>query len=168
MKRNASPEFVREAAVKRRKSLDSPKASPTLERPVSPPKTVRRKAAPVNLKSSAVEAGEASIEDHFSFFSSKLHEASRPHIPGTPRISHKDWCDLYQRSLSPRGHHFVIHQHDHPVAGTHYDLRLQCNATSSISLAIMYGLPGDANSRRLNRNASETRVHNLWVGLSIF
>jgi tRNA G46 methylase TrmB len=28
----------------------------------------------------------------------------------------------------------------------------------------MYGLPGDPNSRRLNRNATETRVHNLWVG----
>lgn len=26
----------------------------------------------------------------------------------------------------------------------------------------MYGLPGDPNSRRLNRNATETRVHNLW------
>ena len=26
----------------------------------------------------------------------------------------------------------------------------------------MYGLPGDPNSRRLNRNATETRVHNVW------
>ncbi|KAK7885711.1 hypothetical protein LTR67_010063 [Exophiala xenobiotica] len=26
----------------------------------------------------------------------------------------------------------------------------------------MYGLPGDPNSRKLNRNATETRVHNLW------
>ena len=26
----------------------------------------------------------------------------------------------------------------------------------------MYGLPGDPNSRRLNRNATETRVHCLW------
>ncbi|OAG42645.1 hypothetical protein AYO21_03230 [Fonsecaea monophora] len=26
----------------------------------------------------------------------------------------------------------------------------------------MYGLPGDPNSTRLNRNATETRVHNLW------
>lgn len=27
----------------------------------------------------------------------------------------------------------------------------------------MYGLPGDPNSKRLNRNATETRVHCLWV-----
>ncbi|KAF6231611.1 hypothetical protein HO173_010143 [Letharia columbiana] len=49
-----------------------------------------------------------------------------------------------------------------PVAGVHYDLRLQINETSSISWAIMYGLPGNANSRRLSRNATETRVHNVW------
>ncbi|KAM5355423.1 hypothetical protein ACJ41O_002069 [Fusarium nematophilum] len=60
------------------------------------------------------------------------------------------------------GAHFVIHQHDHPVAGTHYDLRLQINETSSASWAIMYGPPGDPNSARLNRNATETRIHCLW------
>jgi hypothetical protein len=27
----------------------------------------------------------------------------------------------------------------------------------------MYGLPGDPNSKRLNRNATETRIHCLWV-----
>ncbi|KAM0556774.1 hypothetical protein ACHAPJ_005834 [Fusarium lateritium] len=45
---------------------------------------------------------------------------------------------------------------------THYDLRLQINETSSASWAIMYGLPGDPNSVRLNRNAAETRIHCLW------
>ena len=49
------------------------------------------------------------------------------------------------------------------VIGVHYDLRLQISESSSISFAIMYGLPGNPNSRRLNRNATETRVHNLWV-----
>jgi len=52
----------------------------------------------------------------------------------------------------------------HPVAGVHYDLRLQISQTSSVSWACMYGLPGNPNSRRLNRNATETRVHNVWVG----
>ncbi|KAL2439050.1 hypothetical protein ABEF95_015698 [Exophiala dermatitidis] len=110
----------------------------------------------------AVEAGEIEIEDHVSFFSSKLLAARRPEIEGQPRVSHEQWLELYQRNLTDRGHHFVIHQHDHPIAGTHYDLRLQCNATSSVSFAIMYGLPGDPNSKRLNRGATETRVHNLW------
>jgi hypothetical protein len=112
----------------------------------------------------SVESGEVDLEDPVSFFSAKLLQAARPHVPDVPRLSHKDWLDIYNRNQNPQGRHFVIHQHDHPLAGTHYDLRLQCNGTSSISWACMYGLPGDPNSRRLNRNATETRVHNLWVG----
>ncbi|KIW17838.1 hypothetical protein PV08_05033 [Exophiala spinifera] len=145
----------------------SPPAS--LTRSVSPPPTNPRrqsKYAPNAIRqksdTAAVEAGEVEIKDHVSFFSSKLLAARRPHVPGQPRLPHQEWLNLYQRNLNDRGHHFVVHQHDHPVAGTHYDLRLQCNATSSISFAIMYGLPGDPNSRKLNRNATETRVHNLW------
>lgn len=57
----------------------------------------------------------------------------------------------------------MVHQHDHPVSGPHYDLRLQFSETSSVSWSVMYGLPGDPNSRRLNRNATETRVHSYWV-----
>ena len=78
-------------------------------------------------------------------------------------LSASAFKDLYERNQHKNGRHFVIHQHDHPVAGVHYDLRLQINETSSISWAIMYGLPGNCNSRRLNRNATETRVHNIWV-----
>ena len=48
----------------------------------------------------------------------------------------------------------------------HYDLRLQFSESSTISFAIPYGLPGNANSLRPNRLAIETRVHNLWVGLA--
>jgi hypothetical protein len=112
----------------------------------------------------AVESGSVDLEDPVSFFSTKLLQAVRPELPGVPRLSHERWLDIYHRNQHAHGRHFVIHQHDHPVAGTHYDLRLQCNATSSISWACMYGLPGDPNSRRLNRNATETRVHNIWVG----
>lgn len=111
----------------------------------------------------AIEAGEVQVNDHLSVFSSRLLKATRPLQPGIPRLSHADWVDLYLRNQHPHGRHFVIHQHDHPVAGPHYDLRLQISKTSSVSWAIMYGLPGDPNSRKLNRNATETRVHCLWV-----
>ena len=113
----------------------------------------------------AVEAGDVGLDDPVAFFSSKLLQSARPEVAGVPRISHSDWLDLYQSNRNPHGRHFVIHQHDHPMAGMHYDLRLQCNESSSISWACMYGLPGDPNSRRLNRNVTETRVHNLWVGI---
>jgi DNA polymerase Ligase (LigD) len=144
-------------------SHHTPPAS--LRRQVSPP-PLRR--ASTNSKSAAalVEAGEAVVEDHVAFFASKLLNARKPEIVAEPRLLHDAWLDLYNRNLNDQGHHFVIHQHDHPAAGTHYDLRLQCNSTSSISFAIMYGLPGDPNSRRLNRNATETRVHNLWNHLT--
>ncbi|KAL9107926.1 MAG: hypothetical protein Q9227_007248 [Pyrenula ochraceoflavens] len=135
----------------------------TLDRDISPPPSRRK----LNIESSqpssaAVEAGQAKVEDKVGFFDQKIRSVSRPLIHLNSRISHEAWLDLYKRNLHPGGHHFVVHQHDHPVAGTHYDLRLQCNETSSISFAIMYGLPGDPNSRRLNRNATETRVHCLW------
>lgn len=150
----------------------------SLHRSVSPPRNPRRRSnhaattttsttprsdhPSTETSTAAVEAGQVSIDDHVTFFSTKLLAARLPDLINQPNISHREWLDLYQRSLTDRGHHFVVHQHDHPIAGTHYDLRLQCNATSSISFAIMYGLPGDPNSRRLNRNATETRVHNLW------
>lgn len=147
----------------------------SLDRSVSPPPRTRVKeeanitktttpktVAPIKSEIAAVEAGEVQIADHVSFFSTKLLAASLPALVNQPRLAHQAWLELYRRNLNERGRHFVVHQHDHPIAGTHYDLRLQCNATSSISFAIMYGLPGDPNSRRLNRNATETRVHNLW------
>ncbi|OCT54345.1 hypothetical protein CLCR_00825 [Cladophialophora carrionii] len=148
----------------------------SLKRDVSPPPINRRRLhhrkskthsrlstnSATKSDTAQVEAGEVDIEDHVSFFSSKLLAATRPPVEGQPRLSHSNWLALYRGNLHDRGHHFVVHQHDHPIAGTHYDLRLQCNATSSISFALPYGLPGDPNSRRLNRYAIETRVHNLW------
>ena len=107
----------------------------------------------------AVEAGEAQICNHLEYFSSHISSSAKPSAP----LSIPAFEDLYKRNQNENGRHWVIHQHDHPVAGVHYDLRLQINETSSISWAIMYGLPGNVNSRRLNRNATETRVHNVWV-----
>ncbi|KIW72201.1 hypothetical protein PV04_00413 [Phialophora macrospora] len=154
-------------------NLSSPAS---LKRSVSPPPINPRRQANRNSEADSrlttisttksdtaqVEAGEVDIEDHVSFFSSKLLAATRPQVESQPRLSHSNWLALYHRNLHDRGHHFVVHQHDHPIAGTHYDLRLQCNTTSSISFALPYGLPGDPNSRKLNRYAIETRVHNLW------
>lgn len=139
----------------------------SLFRTVSPPPIPKRRKNQVSSKSvaAAIEAGEKHVSDHLAFYSSHLLSAIRPspNIPHVPRLSHAAWIELYRRNAgSLKGCHYVIHQHDHPVAGTHYDLRLQCNPTSSISFAIMYGLPGNPNSRRPNRNAMETRVHCLW------
>lgn len=119
-------------------------------------------------KVAAIEAGRARIINHLTHFCTHLSPLVRPvpnSCPQLPQLSMHYWKDLYIRNQHPQGRHWVIHQHDHPVAGVHYDLRLQISGTSSISWAIMYGLPGSVNSRRLNRNATETRVHNLWVGV---
>lgn len=124
------------------------------------------KPSPYNL--AAVEAGKEKVDDHLEVFSARLGGVTRPQVPSVPRMTHDSWVDVYQRNQHDHGRHFVIHQHDHPIAGPHYDLRLQFSRTSSLSFAIMYGLPGNPNSRRLNRNATETRVHNLWVCSSSF
>ncbi|KAK8132919.1 ABC1 domain-containing protein [Apiospora kogelbergensis] len=119
---------------------------------------------PPQPKSASVEAGDAEIQDHPGYFSGILDKATRSPFPdGVPHLSVAGYRRLYDENFgSLRGAHFIIHQHDHPIAGTHYDLRLQINETSSASWAIMYGLPGDPNSQRLMRNATETRVHCLW------
>ena len=147
----------------------------SLSRPISPPPSVSKHhgtalkkktslAAEDGLPStSAVESGDAEVTDQLTFWYTKLTEFVRPPHAIEPRLSLNRWRTLYKsHGESTKGSHFVVHQHDHPVAGTHYDLRLQCNGTSSVSFAIMYGLPGDPNSMRLNRNATETRVHCLW------
>jgi hypothetical protein len=122
-----------------------------------------------DISSAAIESGETILRDYLSYFTMHLSSHIRPiqQDPSSlckPRISLSEFVDLYQRNQNPQGRHFVIHQHDHPIAGTHYDIRLQFSQTSSISFACMYGVPGNPNSKRLNRNATETRVHNVWVG----
>jgi hypothetical protein len=134
---------------------------------VSPPPP-RRKSIPKQEahELASIEAGEVDVTNHLEIFSSKLSQHTRPvnHISQpTPRLMIDEYVDLYRRNSHPTGRHFVIHQHDHPVAGPHYDLRLQFSETSSVSWSIMYGLPGDPNSEKLNRNATETRIHCLWV-----
>ncbi|KAL3465568.1 DNA polymerase ligase-domain-containing protein [Aspergillus heterothallicus] len=155
----------------------------SLTKPISPPP--RTRPSPSKSKStstvtslSALEAGQTTTDNHLQTISAHLrkyaphpphhtnnnHQHSTPNPPShsLPIIPLDAWSALYTTNLHPTGHHFVIHQHDHPIAGPHYDLRLQISTSSSVSWAIMYGLPGDPNSRRLNRNATETRVHCLW------
>lgn len=150
----------------------------TLSRDVSPPPLRKHATAPTSLpeqedqtpqdlkkksKAAMIEAHEVFIRDHLTYFVQHLSSASTP-SPG-PRISIEQFADTYMLNKHAKGAHFVIHQHDHPIAGVHYDLRLQFNETSTVSWAIPYGLPGNPNSLRPNRMAIETRVHNLWVGV---
>ncbi|KAE8152640.1 DNA polymerase ligase-domain-containing protein [Aspergillus avenaceus] len=154
----------------------------TLDAPVSPPQkrsSTKPASSPENQSSTLhihlkttsspdshslaeIEAGRIEVTDHLSIFAARLNQALRPGIPQSPRLNIPDWIGLYQRNQHPDGRHFVIHQHDHPIAGPHYDLRLQFSESSSVSWSIMYGLPGNPNSRRITRNAIETRVHCLW------
>lgn len=139
----------------------------TLSRDISPPPT-RKASAQANRQDNpslaAIEAGQAEVRDHLDYFAKHLAAARRP-CPG-PRLSIDDFRALYTRNEHKHGCHFVVHQHDHPISGVHYDLRLQFSETSSVSFAVPYGLPGNPNSQRPNRMAIETRVHTLWVGLA--
>lgn len=181
MKRGRSPEgdrpVKRNEIVSQARARTPPKLS-SLSASVSPPRL--KKLMPQvdrypsstlgndgtnSLSLAAVEAGEVQAEDPVKLFSARLAAVARPlstSLEG-PRLPVKDWIDLYSKNQHENGCHFVIHQHDHPIAGPHYDLRLQFSGSSSLSWAVMYGLPGNPNSRRMNRNATETRVHCLWV-----
>jgi hypothetical protein len=110
----------------------------------------------------AVEAGKAKIDDHLAYFKAHLAKASRHTESETPRLPIENFASLYQSNQHAHGHHFVIHQHNHPRAGVHYDLRLQFSETSSMSFAVPKGLPGNPSSRSIGRMAIETRVHNYW------
>ncbi|KAI0474862.1 DNA polymerase ligase-domain-containing protein [Xylaria cf. heliscus] len=167
-KRSRSPELVPNPFIKKRNlqwSIDitglphdaaSSSSSDEDEKPLHP-----NEQQPTT---SAIEAGKASIEDHLNYFSARLAKTTLSPFPlGIPHLPVTAYRNLYETNVgSSQGAHFIIHQHDHPIASTHYDLRLQINETSSASWAIMYGLPGDPNSFRLNRNATETRIHCLW------
>jgi hypothetical protein len=144
----------------------------SLNAPVSPPQRRSNRLKDTSTVSqataslAAIEAGEEKVTDHLRIISTKLAQCTRPSHQQTFRLPIDEWVDLYKRNEHLHGHHFVIHQHDHPIAGPHYDLRLQFSETSSVSWAVMYGMPGDPNSERLNRNATETRIHCLWVCLA--
>ncbi|KAF2031268.1 hypothetical protein EK21DRAFT_63664 [Setomelanomma holmii] len=148
----------------------------SLARDISPPPPLkRRKTAGVSSPSgthtpsedigptlAAIEAGKAKIDDHLNYFKNHLAKAFRKTPPEGPRLSIDDFAALYHNNQHHDGNHFVIHQHNHPKAGVHYDLRLQFSESSSMSFAVPKGLPGNPNSRSTGRMAIETRVHNYW------
>lgn len=143
-------------ALKRRRTSEAPSPHPRVEAHYD---------AGNDPTLAAVEAGRAKIEDHLTYFKHHLAKASRTTPPEIPRLPIEDFAALYRNNQHQHGHHFVVHQHNHPKAGVHYDLRLQLSATSSVSWAFPKGLPGNPYSRQLGRMAVETRVHNLWNNL---
>jgi hypothetical protein len=147
----------------------------SLARAISPPRPSKRRriqglaesdeSAPLSSLEptlAAVEAGKARIHDHLAYFEDHLAKASHQTAPHTARLSIKDFSALYHNNHHEHGNHFVVHQHNHPRAGVHYDLRLQFSQSSSMSFALPKGLPGDPNSQSIGRLAIETRVHNYW------
>ncbi|KAJ9152007.1 ABC1 domain containing protein [Pleurostoma richardsiae] len=145
----------------------TPAAAAAADAVTAPTSTHTPAPSPPTSTSAAIEAGRLQISDHLTHFLHTLTLALSSRLPSPaslPLLPLPAYGSLFASALgSPRGAHFVVHQHDHPVAGPHYDLRLQINPTSSASWAVMYGLPGDPGAARKKvRNASETRVHCLW------
>lgn len=139
----------------------SPRFSATERSKVSP----QQSQSEIGASLQAIEPGQANeTATKLSNIRDKLNRYIRQPTSQS-LIPMDEWISLYQRNAHHEGCHFVIHQHDHPVSGPHYDLRLQFSETSTVCWSIMYGLPGDPNSIRLNRNATETRVHGLEVCL---
>lgn len=187
MKRSLSSESSELEAETQPQSACIVSSLTSLNAPVSPPQTrakLTQEARPESSRPStekfkisakksqsetgtspqAVQTGQVNETEKLNEILERLSRYIRQ-PDSQPRISMSDWISLYQRNAHPEGRHFVIHQHDHPLSGPHYDLRLQFSETSTVCWSVMYGLPGDPNSIRLNRNATETRVHGLEVCL---
>ncbi|QYS97214.1 LigD_N domain-containing protein [Trichoderma simmonsii] len=136
-KRPPSPDLVPNPLIKKRNltwSIDSPSSHPHPHRTASPSISTAPipSGRPTAGTTAEIESGAVEIPDHLARFSSTLSSHLRPTSAGIPRLSVPSYSHLYQSCQgSPRGAHFVVHQHDHPVAGPHYDLRLQINETSS-------------------------------------
>ncbi len=62
-----------------------------------------------------VEAGQADITDHLDYFTKHFQAVLRPGYH--PRLDLEDFEALYKRNQHNHGHHFVVHQHDHPISG---------------------------------------------------
>jgi len=97
--------------VKRRR-LESPQTSANHQSQPSP---------------AAIEAGKAQIDDHLTYFLALYVKCSRaPLLPAQPTISLDALMKLYTHHAgSPKGHSFVIHQHDHPKVSIHHLLTQQ-------------------------------------------
>ncbi|RYP61248.1 hypothetical protein DL769_007789 [Monosporascus sp. CRB-8-3] len=148
-KRGPSPELVPSPFIKKRNlewsiELTAPATRASSEATSSSGSDDQQGAADSRAEeeespsAAAVEAGEAHVDDHLGYFSRILTKATLSPFPSNvPHLSVERYRKLYTANFgSPKGAHFIVHQHDHPIAGTHYDLRLQINETSSASWAI--------------------------------
>lgn len=100
----------------------------TLDRDISPPPLRKSSAVAIShahdakdetLRDpslAAIEAGEAEIRDHLAYFVKRLSAVVRPSIG--PKLSFNAFEELYKRNQHKHGHHFVVHQHDHPISGS--------------------------------------------------
>jgi hypothetical protein len=113
----------------------------------------------------AIEACKAEGGSPLANFHKSISLFSRPPDGLGPRISLDRYAALFEMNQHEHGCHFVVHQHNHPTRGVHYDLRLQISETSSFSFALPKGLPGIPNSSRPTRLAIEARVHSIWSHL---
>src|SRR5687768_11899782 len=123
-KRPQSPDLIPNPFIKKRNLTwtldDSPPRHPHEDTHTSISHNGTEEKRPADTPSAAaIEAGEVNITNHLSHFTTLLTS----HVLNTSPLSIKEYSNLYKSNVdSPNGAHFVIHQHDHPVAGTHYDL----------------------------------------------
>lgn len=110
--RSISPPPTRKGSKIREDSTQTPLSGPL---PKSGVLDSVEKHQDVQPTLAAVEAGQAQIEDHLEYFVKHLSHTIRPN-PG-PRLCIEDFHSLYKRNRHAQGHHFVIHQHDHPISG---------------------------------------------------
>jgi hypothetical protein len=115
--------------------MDAPSS---LMRDASPPRTGKRRktcdylspiranlpSPGINPTSVVIAAGKVKIDDRLTHFTSHLAKAARSTVPETPRLSSKAYSTLYDSNQHQHRNYFVIHQHSHPRAVFHYDLRL--------------------------------------------
>jgi len=128
----------------RARSRASPPTS--LEAPISPPpstRPVKRKKThqddpPSPPTLAAIEAGQARIDDHLSVFSEQLSRHIRKCAARQgDLLSIDDFKGLYRRNQHQHGRHFVVHQHDHPVAGMSFQFTPSTYFSSS-SLNLLF------------------------------
>jgi hypothetical protein len=146
-----------EGIPSRAHSRTSPPTS--LEAPISPPPSTRSlkrrrtqqddPSSPPNL--AAIEAGQAQIDDHLAVFSEQLSRHIRPCAAGQgDLLSIDDFKGLYRRNQHQHGRHFVVHQHDHPVAGMSFQSTLSFQFSNySLNSPFLYSLLSKRGASRL-------------------
>ena len=103
----------------------------SLSREISPPPLKPSRSRETTAKSSIagktpaaadIEAGNSVIRDHPVYFSALFRKVLRPQAGNSPRLSIENFVGLYRKNQNENGRHFVIHQHNHPIAGLHCKL----------------------------------------------